>query len=607
MGFPRQFILPVPRPKSRERACFGESEAYRQMGNAVCPPVIQAIASRLLLAAGFAAAAPWGRPADDDDAPAVAVSQHAVTATPAVAAPTSTAEAADDAADAALLTASIADRHLQCAPVPRRLRGRPLILPPVASLRETTTAALSSCQLLAMPTLLIDSTPTQLRVLDLSYNSIKELPDTRATWLALGSLNELDVSHNLLKALPTALHAAASLRRLNLRSNQLLQGCGTDFARGWRELCAPALSGLRELTCLDMRYNPRVRALDEATLREDLPGAVVGAEGAPSVLLGAEAGVPIRRGSELTKCQAGDGDGPSRWPTLLAQLAPLSTPAVLHRLHSVFGIGTGRPEADYAAVGSSRDKLLYQLVEAYGRAARLATLSSAQSSISVSPPRSELARLPESAPASLPAAALVDSARCRREVRCEGAPIPDEICTSLRAALEGARWPTQSDRPKVASASYLVLERPPSGAPTESAGARRGRAKRERHGALWDAVAAWMAHVDPGFEYTGVALSRDFRGSPHVDTYDISYQWAISLGDFQGGELCVESGADEVSVVTTRNRAAKVDGRYPHWVAPWVGAQRYSAIVYKTRGEGTPQGPAVYPAKPACLDFDSHS
>ena len=550
----------------------------------------------------------------------VADDAHIVAATMGPSSPA--ADVADHTSDTALITAWITDGHLQCAPVPRRLRGRALALPPQALLHKVMAATLSSCQLLAVPTDLIDASPSQLHVLDLSYNSIRELPDAPAAWSAFASLAELDLSHNLLKALPSALHAAAALRRLNVRSNQLLQGCGTDFARGWRELCAPALSGLRELTCLDLRYNPRVGTLGEATLREALPGAVVGAYGAPSVLLGAEAGVPIRRGSELTKCHAGDGDGPSRWPTLLAQLAPLSTPAVLHRLHSVFGVGTGRPEADYAAVGSSRDKLLFQLVAAYEHAAGLPSaegmasahdlrLASAHdlrlTSAPTGNPSTPLPLTPmrhdrseESASAAAPAlaASAVDSARCRPEVRCEGQPIPEALRAALRAALEGARWPTHSDRPKVASASYLVLERPPSGAPTESAGARRGRAKRERHGALWDAVAAWMAHADPEFEYTGVALSRNFRGSPHVDTYDISYQWAISLGEFEGGELCVESGADEVSVVTTRNRAAKVDGRYPHWVAPWVGAQRFSAIVYKTRGVGTPQGLAVYPTKP---------
>ena len=51
--------------------------------------------------------------------------------------------------------------------------------------------------------------------------------------------------------------------------------------------------------------------------------------------------------------------------------------------------------------------------------------------------------------------------------------------------------------------------------------------------------------------------------------------------------------AEEVVVVNTHNRAAKVDGRYPHWVAPWSG-ERYSVIVFKTRGVATPLGPAVY-------------
>ena len=112
------------------------------------------------------------------------------------------------------------------------------------------------------------------------------------------------------------------------------------------------------------------------------------------------------------------------------------------------------------------------------------------------------------------------------------------------------------------------------------AGARRARAKRERHAPLWEAVAALMRLLDPHFEYTGVAFTKGFRGSPHVDTYDISYQWAVSLGEFEGGKLCIEAGPGEVSVVDTRNRAAKVDGRFPHWVAPWTG-ERFSVIMFK--------------------------
>ena len=171
--------------------------------------------------------------------------------------------------------------------------------------------------------------------------------------------------------------------------------------------------------------------------------------------------------------------------------------------------------------------------------------------------------------------------------------MPEGLCNELLEALRAARWPTQTDRPKAASSGYIVLERPPPDAPDNTASARRRRKKRERHSALWLAVSNWMSLVDPTFAYTGVALTKAFRGSPHVDTYDIDYQWAISLGDFEGGELCVESAPDEVSIVNTRRCAAKVDGRFPHFVAPWTG-ERFSIIVFRTRGEPSPRGPAVY-------------
>ena len=43
------------------------------------------------------------------------------------------------------------------------------------------------------------------------------------------------------------------------------------------------------------------------------------------------------------------------------------------------------------------------------------------------------------------------------------------------------------------------------------------------------------------------------------------------------------------------NRLTKVDGRYPHWVAPYAeGCERFSLIFYQTEGTVAPQGPAVF-------------
>ena len=41
--------------------------------------------------------------------------------------------------------------------------------------------------------------------------------------------------------------------------------------------------------------------------------------------------------------------------------------------------------------------------------------------------------------------------------------------------------------------------------------------------------------------------------------------------------------------VDTRNRLGKVDGRFPHWVAPYdESAERFSLIYYQTEGQVQP-------------------
>ena len=36
-------------------------------------------------------------------------------------------------------------------------------------------------------------------------------------------------------------------------------------------------------------------------------------------------------------------------------------------------------------------------------------------------------------------------------------------------------------------------------------------------------------------EYDSLAITSDFRGSPHVDKKDMSHQYVLALGDFEGG------------------------------------------------------------------------
>ena len=122
-----------------------------------------------------------------------------------------------------------------------------------------------------------------------------------------------------------------------------------------------------------------------------------------------------------------------------------------------------------------------------------------------------------------------------------------------------------------------------------------------------------IAGVDPTFaaRYTAIAVTKQFEGSPHIDTENVAPFYGLSLGNFTGGEVCVESGPFEVTYVETSRRLGQIDGRYPHWVAPHTG-ERYSIIYYVTSGPVVPQTVAVIGGeeaepRPRVLQVQSHT
>jgi len=120
-------------------------------------------------------------------------------------------------------------------------------------------------------------------------------------------------------------------------------------------------------------------------------------------------------------------------------------------------------------------------------------------------------------------------------------------------------------------------------------------AKLQRYSALWELINRVIDSVDPEYAliYTGVAVTKGFRDSPHIDTENIGPFYGLALGDFQGGgAVAVESSPFEVTHLDTFQRLGKVDGRYPHWVTKYTG-ERYSIIYYQTVGSVTPMNNAV--------------
>ena len=212
----------------------------------------------------------------------------------------------------------------------------------------------------------------------------------------------------------------------------------------------------------------------------------------------------------------------------------------------------------------------------------------------------------------------------RKTIRVLGTPVDPALCAQLLSHLRD--WSTVhkvNSRPSINATSYMILRSPSefgqqnqvkaslqsqnNKAPTMSKKARIAAKKLREFQQLWDLAKETLATIDPIFakSFSALAVTKNFRGSPHIDKQNTGPFYGLSLGnfdDFTGG-VCVEADAFTVAHVNTKGRLAKVDGRYPHWVAPYTFHKlesddeercRYSLIFYSTKNSYCQPGPAYF-------------
>ena len=392
--------------------------------------------------------------------------------------------------------------------------------------------------LTAIPSSLFDEgRRSTLVVLDLSRNSIGIIPSQIGT---LSCLEHLNVSRNRLRDLPKELGCMKRLRTLDAKSNKLNQ----------RTLPLDRLATLPALRTLDLRFNKKCNNV--SIFRAAIPHLVLGT--CEEVV--EERSTPALHVWITSKTCAATRDAETthacdRDATLLrSQLEPWSTPTLRRRLRDVFGVET---DPDVQSRGTVMDALL-ACYEKEG-------------------PRRKLRHV-------------------RSALTCPK-PMYDALLKALRAWVDATSGQPR-ERPFVRATSYMTLRSPLEFGKASSKKAQRAADKVARYRTLWDLSAAAMRSIDPAFAdvYTAVAFTHNFVGSPHIDTQNIGPFYGLGLGSYEGGELCVESGPREVTCIDTRGRFARVDGRYPHWVAPYKGT-RFSIIFYRTIGSPEKQGRAV--------------
>ena len=262
---------------------------------------------------------------------------------------------------------------------------------------------------------------------------------------------------------------------------------------------------------------------------------------------------------------------PPGQPSLRDQLSPLTLEQMEERLHAALGIVPRRPSPQEEALmgfkKQRKEELLDALVAAYGEASRRCS--------------------PQGAPT------------VRRYRRIAGMQLDTALTDAMLAALKLVDW-SQNTRTGVESSGYVILKqpeplRPPRDPsyPTPVWPEQDPRLVRRR---VWAVAADLIASVPEAssFQYTCLALSKNFVSSPHTDRNDLSVQYLLSLGDFSnGGELCIEEDPFLVTVINTHNRLAKCDGRFPHWVSKYEG-ERYSVVFFRSHGTLDPPVKALH-------------
>jgi hypothetical protein len=424
----------------------------------------------------------------------------------------------------------------------------------------TTMLSFESQCLKVMPSI-STSMSSVLVDLNLSRNELSELPDEIGDFVALEHLN---ISRNAIRLLPRTLGNLRQLVSLNALSNSLRPH--------QRSLPLRELASLPCLELLDLRFNEKLKGPALEALTETFTDHVVDIK--------VTIRTPKQQQQQRRDGAHEDGHNTSTAPevsmvvlhacdrdaTLLqSQLEPWSTPHLRKRLEQVFGQPPTDPETVH------REEIMERLLVQYNKY-NSSTGPTAQRPIQW----------------------------------FQGRPVKDSLCKALLTELRD--WAIRygscpRERPTIKAQVYMILRSPEEFSKKDGPKARLAGLKLQQNQKLWELAHEAMMQTDPVFaeQYTALAVTSNFTGSPHIDTQNIGPFYGLSLGDFTkgGGALCVELDPVTVAAVDTRNRLGKVDGRNPHWVAPYKG-ERFSLIYYQTLGVPLPMSSAVF-SEP-CMD-----
>jgi hypothetical protein len=444
------------------------------------------------------------------------------------------------------------------------------LLCPLSSLSILLHLDLSRNELWGLPSPKQMASLANLEILNLSRNWFEELPTSIGV---LQKLRVLDASHNMLGSSQKALLLLSPAMYVNENGsgeNDLY----TDVLKDSNTKNTSILQSLKHLQELNLEFNNKC---NHQKLKDKIGKELYNVNSNINDCCNLKMTINLPPKPREEGYFVGESAA-VRDPTLLrSQLECWSTTKLRRRLVADFG-------QEPLSENCGRSQVMDELLSAYAQEQQQGVEYNADDAAIVVNPQRQPGR--------------------RKIIRISGIPIEDtSLLDNLLLALTEWKngWTNRNnERTAINAANYMILTSPESWENLGRTKRMKAEAKLHAHRAVWDLAKSAMESVDEEFanKYTALAVTHNFIGSPHIDRQNVGPFYGLSLGDFDDGTggIMVECSARVVAHNNTKGRLAKVDGRFPHWVAPYdsENKERFSVIYYQTMGEYQPIGNSVF-------------
>ena len=84
----------------------------------------------------------------------------------------------------------------------------------------------------------------------------------------------------------------------------------------------------------------------------------------------------------------------------------------------------------------------------------------------------------------------------------------------------------------------------------------------------------------PDFIWDSVQLTKNFQIERHIDSKNVGESVLIAMGDYVGGETCIEYEGDVLEVDCRHCPIIFNGSECFHWVKPFIGGDRYSIVFF---------------------------